>query len=198
MEYDILNLLSEFSIETLIISTVIFLMTMIIKYPIKKSTHKVNETKRKTINSVIVLIPALLSTIITISYYKISYNLWFSPSILKIIISSWLLSLSIYSIYERLKLILVNFINKKSDDKLIQDTKKEIKSLLSKLKLDKESMSKLQKEIDFITNENKKNIESKNNLTTIFESNIEIANLNDKKISLEKEIKELQNKIKNI
>lgn len=187
----ILNSISDFSFEVLIIAITVFILTNIIKQPIKKITNKLNESKRLATNSVIVLVPITLSTIVTILYYGISSNTWFSMTHVKTIINSSILSISIYAIYERIKLIIKNAINGNNDKELIQETEKDIKKLLSKIKNDQQKIKDIEKHISQLTKEIDLN-EDVINLLTVFNNNIKIADLNNQKNNLKNEIKEIQ------
>lgn len=51
MESEILLRLKDISIEAVIISIIVFGLTMLIKWPIKKSTSKLEENRRKAVNT---------------------------------------------------------------------------------------------------------------------------------------------------
>ena len=52
-------------------SVIVFVLTLIIKIPIKKATSKLDESKRSAINSVIILIPLLLAFLSSLIYFLI-------------------------------------------------------------------------------------------------------------------------------
>lgn len=190
----ILNTLSDFSFDVFIIAFIVFTLTNITKHPIKKVTNKFKESKRLAVNSIIVLIPFTLSIIVTISYYGIIDNIWFSIKHIQSIINSWLLSLSIYAIYERIKLIVKNVVKGKTDEELIKETEKDIKKLLSKIKTDEQKIKAIEKNISQLTKEINLN-ENVINLLTVFNNNIKIADLNNQKNNLESEIKEIKTEL---
>ena len=68
--------LKNISIETIVISIIVFGLTMLIKWPIKKLTQKLEENKRKAVNTVIVFTPMILCFILNILYYGIFKNQW--------------------------------------------------------------------------------------------------------------------------
>ena len=110
MEEYILSLLNYVSIDTIIISFIIFCTTMIIKIPIKKFTSSFRESTRKALNSFIILIPIISSILINLIYAKIFANFFSNVELVKSIMNSWIISLSIYAIFERIRLIVKAFI----------------------------------------------------------------------------------------
>ena len=194
---NVISVISEFSYESLIIAFLVFILTMIIKYPIKKATNKMNETKRKAINSIFILIPLIMSFLISILYYRFIQSIWISITNIKVVFSSWLLSLSIYNIYERIKLIIINIFSGKQDLDYIEKNNNEIKNLLNKLHKDQQKLNQIEKHILDLTNKQdnvsckQKNID----IQTIFNSNIEIANLTNEKKQLKNEINNIKNEI---
>lgn len=71
MENYLTYLLQNFSLEIFLMSVIVFVLTLIIKIPIKKATSKLYESKRSAINSVIVLIPLLLAFLSSLIYFLI-------------------------------------------------------------------------------------------------------------------------------
>lgn len=71
MENYLTYLLQNFSLEFFLMSVIVFVLTLIIKIPIKKATSKLDESKRSAINSVIVLIPLLLAFLSSLIYFLI-------------------------------------------------------------------------------------------------------------------------------
>lgn len=71
MENYLTYLLQNFSLEIFLMSVIVFVLTLIIKIPIKKATSKLDESKRSAINSVIVLIPLLLAFLSSLIYFLI-------------------------------------------------------------------------------------------------------------------------------
>ncbi len=74
MENEFLFALKDISLEAIIISILVFGLTMLIKWPIKKYTAKFEENKRKSINTVIIFIPLILAYILSALYFGISKN----------------------------------------------------------------------------------------------------------------------------
>ena len=114
MDGEILDTIKSLSFESLCIAFVVFGLTMLVKLPIKCCTKKLVETKRKAINTTIVIIPVVLSVIISILYFGIFEATWFSVSVLETAFSAWVISLTLYAIYERVLFIVKGFLSGKS------------------------------------------------------------------------------------
>lgn len=198
MEHYILNLFTSFSYQSIIIASITFIVTMIIKTPIKKFTSLLTEEKRKGINSIIILIPLMLSIIISFAYYIIIYNIYFNYIIIETAINSWIISLSIYAIYNRIKIIAIYIItiikDKEITTKSISDIDNNLKDLNIKLKSDEKVLNEITVKIHKLL-ENKiilKQNNSSSSLNELYKTNIEIESLNNKKNNLETQINELK------
>ena len=136
MEYELLRSLKECTWQTLVIAVGAFLLTYLIKIPIKKWSSKLNEEKRRMSNSIIIFIPFVLSLIASIIYYGISKSDWFSLFVLDSAFSSWICSLSLYAIITRIWIVIKGLKsgNIKINNKLTKDTIKYIKENIKTIK----------------------------------------------------------------
>ncbi len=194
MENDILLALKNISIETLVIAFIVFSLTMLLKWPIKKFTSNFNENKRKAINTVIVFIPALLSLSFSILYYGLIKESWFCSSTFDTCISSYLLSLSIYAIFSRLVILIKGIasgkikVNSKEASQTITEVKEEVSSLSNVLSSNNNKVNEIIKKIQEL-NDLKQSIEisnTTNSLIPINDINEEITKLEKYKLELEK------------
>ena len=106
MEFEVFNIFKNYTLEAILIALGAFLLTYLIKLPIKKKTSNLEESKRKMINIVIMFIPLILSFIASILYFGITKNEWISWLVLDSTISSWILALSFYAITSRIWLVI--------------------------------------------------------------------------------------------
>ena len=113
MEGEFLLNLKEISIQVIVISILVFALTMLIKWPIKKATAKLSENKRKAVNTVIVFIPMLLSFVLTFLYYGLFEKIWFDTVIYDTMVSSYLIAVAIYAIYTRIVILIKGMKNSK-------------------------------------------------------------------------------------
>ena len=191
MESNALWLIDKITFESLVISIISFLLTLLFKIPIKKITNNYDEGKRQTINGIIVLIPALLSLLLSLTYVLIAkvaiYNLF------QISINAWLVSLSIYAIYEKIKIIIIGLFNKKNSIQLINSVNFEINGLISKLDVNNKNLLEIKEKLSKLM-ELKNKIKS-TDLSNLFEINVQMKKLHEEKKLLEKQNNEF---IKNI
>lgn len=113
MEHGFLELLQESSLEIIVISLAVCIITMFLKLPIKRATSKLDEDKRKMANSVILVIPLLLSLVACIIFFGATSGNWFAASCFESILSVWFLSLSIYAVISRVWIIIKGIISGK-------------------------------------------------------------------------------------
>ena len=106
MEFEVFNIFKNYTLEAILIALGAFILTYLIKLPIKKKTSNLEESKRKMINIVIMFIPLILSFIASILYFGITKNEWFSWLVFDSTISSWILALSFYAITSRIWLVI--------------------------------------------------------------------------------------------
>ncbi len=204
MDGEILNTIKNLSLESLYIALCVFVLTMLIKWPIKKCTNKLSEEKRKAFNTVILFIPIVLSLIGSTLYYGIFKSFWFTLKTIETAFSSWVVSLSIYAIYERV-IILIKGISSgkvKINSELTKETltflKDSIKTLSSKLKVDKKQIKEIQEELTSL-NQIKNLLESDAvniDIAKLSETNIKIQELLNKEKSLKSQIESSLNQIK--
>lgn len=194
MNIDILNIMSEPSLITLIIATLSFLLTLLLKIPFKKLSAKKSEEKRKALNSVIITFPLILSFILTSLYYGILCSVWISIENSKIAFNAWLSALTIYEIYKRLKMITKGLATNTETSNEIKKAKKEIKNLLGELKSDEKQLKNINGKITDLINKNITN--NKSDLLPIFQNNIKLATLNEDKNNLENKINNIKNSLK--
>lgn len=200
MDGEILNTIKNISLESLCIAICVFVLTMLIKWPIKKCTAKFSEDKRKAVNTVILFIPIILALIGSILYYGIFKASWFKLEVFETAISSWIVSLTIYAIFEHI-VILIKGIRSgkvKIDSDLTKETltflKSNIKTLTSKIKLDEKQVKKVKEKLSSLL-EIKNIIESDETIKDIAklsETNIQIQELKNEEKNLQTKIDENQ------
>lgn len=205
MDGEILNTIKHISLESLCIAFIVFGLTMLIKWPIKRCTKKLTEEKRKAVNTVILFIPIVLSLILSILYYGILKKSWFNLISFETAISSWIISLTIYAIYERIVILIKGIWSGKIkvDSELTKETlkfiKDNVKILTSKIKIDEKQIKKIQEKITSLL-EIKKVIESNVgniDIAKLSETNIQIQELKNEERSLQLQINENQKQIQN-
>ncbi len=101
----ILNI-TQISKITYLLAIIVFILTFIIKLPIKKKTKSFCEEKRKAINSFIILIPLTLSITINILYFYFTSKELIFNEILKYSINTYVIDTIIYAFYSRLQIII--------------------------------------------------------------------------------------------
>ena len=180
MEYEIFNIFKNYTLEALLIGFGAFLLTYLIKLPIKKKTSTLEENKRKMINIVIMFIPLVLSFIASVVYYGITERQWISLLVLDSAISSWLISLSLYAIVSRIWLVI----------KGIKSGKLQINSDLTK-----ETISYIKETIKILNKENKT---AEKSLETITEKLTSLTQLRDLFCQDSSEILKLNNEISSL
>lgn len=180
MEYEIFNIFKNYTLEALLIGFGAFLLTYLIKLPIKKKTSTLEENKRKMVNIVIMFIPLVLSFIASVVYYGITERQWISLLVLDSTISSWLISLSLYAIVSRIWLVI----------KGIKSGKLQINSDLTK-----ETISYIKETIKTLNKENKT---AEKSLEAITEKLTSLTQLRDLFCQGSSEILELNNEISSL
>jgi len=199
MENDFISIIKNLSFETIIISILIFILTMIIKIPIKKMTENFSKEKRNVLNSLITFIPLFLSIVICILYSGIKFSVWFSFSQINNAFYIWLLSLSIYAIYEKFKLIIIAFVSGKENYYEIKEIDSHLDKLLEELKKNKNELKKTDKKLLQLNNlrESIKNSDNKHyNLQDLSKTNIEIKKLSEKEKSIKNFINSIEIELK--
>lgn len=152
MESEFLFNLKEISIQVIVISILVFGLTMLIKWPIKKYTEKFEENKRKAINTVIVFIPMLLSLILSVLYYGIFEKEWFTEVVFETMGSSYLLAVAVYAIYSRIVNIVKGTKTQVENEDLSKETitflKENIKNISKTIKTDEKKLTNIVIEIE--------------------------------------------------
>lgn len=195
--------IKNISVDILVISLIVFVLTMIIKIPIKKKTSKLDENKRQAVNTLIVLIPVVLSYILTTLYHGILKSEWFSLEVAKAAISSYIITFSLYAIFQRTVIVIKGLLSGKIkiDDKVLYET---IQSIKSEINLLQSNLKKDKKNLRIISNKKNNLVESKekfekakdtNNLTKLSKINIEINSLTSAENKLKQEIDNAEKKI---
>ncbi len=153
MESEFLLNIREISWEVIVISVLVFGLTMLIKWPIKKATSKLEENKRKAVNTVIVFIPMILSLILSALYYGIFRKEWFTSVVFDVMGSSYLLAVAIYAIYSRIVILIKGTKSTTNDGsdlskETISYIKKNIKTISSTLKVNEKNLTSIVNQID--------------------------------------------------
>ena len=154
MESEFLLNIKDISWEVIVISILVFGLTMLIKWPIKNATSKLEENKRKAVNTVIVFIPMILSLILSALYYGIFRKEWFTSIVFDVMGSSYLLAVAIYAIYSRIVILIkgakstTNSETSNLSKETIAYIKKNIKTISSTLKVDEKNLTSIVNKID--------------------------------------------------
>ena len=196
MDYEIFNIFKDYTLEVILIGLSAFLLTYIIKWPIKKATEKLDENKRKAVNIVIIFIPLIISIIASILYYGIAKNVWASFMVFDSAFSSWIISLSLYAIVSRIWLVIKGIfsgkikLNSELTKETIEYFKDKIKNISKELKVDEKSLTNIVNKIeelaklrDLLTSDT-----INPDITKIAEVNTQISNLETKQKTLQDEI----------
>ena len=198
MDYEIFNIFKDYTLEVILIGLGAFLLTYLIKWPIKKATEKLDENKRKAVNIVIIFIPLLLSIIASILYYGFAKDEWVTAMVFDSAFSSWIISLSLYAIVSRIWLVIKGIssgkieVNSELTDEAIKYIKENIKSITKQLKVDEKSLTNIVSKIEELA-------KLRDLLTsdTINPDMEKIADVNTQITSLETEQQKLESDIEN-
>ena len=155
MESEFLLNLNEISIQVIVISILVFALTMLIKWPIKKATANLAENKRKAVNTVIVFIPIFLSFIFSLLYYGIFEDIWLDIIVYDTMASSYVIAVAIYAIYSRIVILIKGIKNtddSSSDENLSKEAiyfvKQNVKTISQALKIDQTNLETTITEIE--------------------------------------------------
>lgn len=165
--------LNTISLEVFMGALIVFLLTMLVKLPIKKATAKFDENKRKAINTVIVFIPLILSVMLCVGYYLVLGKKLNFESIITNGLSVYVLSLSIYAIFARLWVIIKSVISgKKSINSTeikaeIDEVKNSVTNLSSKFDFNLTGLDEIVKKIDILKNLKKSMTVDENGLSLV-------------------------------
>ncbi len=204
MESEFITNLKQTSLETILIAILVFSLTMLIKWPIKKFTAKFDDNKRKAINTVIVFIPMILSLIFNGLYFGIFKSVWFDTIVFDSMTTSYLLAVSVYAVFTRIVILVKGGITINNNDELSKETIKYIKSnitILSKaLKLDEKNLTNVVSEIENLLEIRNSIIfnTSFQDLPTTEKLNNELNELEQKKEMLTSSISKTQTQIKEL
>ena len=102
MDFEIIKLVLASPI-VLGVAVATWLLTYLIKYPIKKATSKIrNDTKRKQVNKLILLLPFIIACILIFVYNGLITKQWFTglEDMAVQAFSSSVLAITIYNIFE--------------------------------------------------------------------------------------------------
>ena len=198
MDYEIFNIFKDYTLEVILIGLGAFLLTYLIKWPIKKATEKLDENKRKAVNIVIIFIPLLLSVIASILYYGFAKDEWATAMVFDSAFSSWLISLSLYAIVSRIWLVIKGIasgkikVNSELTDEAIKYIKENIKNISKQIKVDEKSLTNVVSKIEELA-------KLRDLLTsdTINPDMEKIADVNSQITNLETEQQKLESDIEN-
>lgn len=194
MDNEFLLNLKEISIEVILIAILVFGLTMLIKWPIKKYTSRFDENKRKAINTIIVFIPMILAYFFSVLYDGIFNLKWFDVSTLDKAASVYILAVGFYAIYSRIVILIKGKKTSEESSNLSSETvkyiKTNIKTISKNLKIDEKKLfsviNKIEKLLmlreELLNNENFQDISATENLDN------QIRDLNCEKLQLESSI----------
>ncbi len=154
MDYEIFNIFKDYTLEVILIGLGAFLLTYLIKWPIKKATEKLDENKRKAVNIVILFIPLVLSVVASILYYGLAKDTWATLMVFDSAFSSWIISLSLYAIVSRIWLVIKGIasgkikVNSELTDEAIKYIKENIKNISKQIKVDEKSLTDIVNKIE--------------------------------------------------
>ena len=204
MDYEIFNIFKDYTLEVILIGLGAFLLTYLIKWPIKKATEKLDENKRKAVNIVIIFIPLLLSVIASILYYGFAKDEWATAMVFDSAFSSWLISLSLYAIVSRIWLVIKGIasgkikVNSELTDEAIKYIKENIKNISKQIKVDEKSLTNVVSKIeelaklrDLLTSDT-----INPDMEKIADVNSQITNLETEQQKLESDIENKKNILK--
>ena len=204
MEGELIVALKSISVEIVVMALVVFILTMIIKIPIKKFSSKFEEEKRKAFNTIIVFIPAVLSLILSILYYGIFKKTWFNIAAFELSLSVYVVALCIYAIFSRVANIINSIKSEKVNVETLQDDmmglNQDIEDLTAVLKQKQASVSGIVSKIEELSvlKASIENSKTQNSLVSIEDIVADIANLTSQKKSLESDIKTTEKTLKKL
>lgn len=203
MEQDLLYFFKNINFDFLVLSLIVFSLTMIIKWPIKKATSKLKDNKRKALNSIIVFIPVILSFISCTLFFGLTTDVWFNVEIVESTLSVWLIALTIYSIYSRLALVIKGVfsgkvkVNQQLASDILTYLKNNIKDLNKDLKNNEKKLKAINKKTnEIITLKNvMENSEESYDLAYITKINQDLNVLNTQESLVSNNINNIKNQI---
>lgn len=155
MENYLTYLLQNFSLEFFLMSVIVFVLTLIIKIPIKKATSKLDESKRSAINSVIVLIPLLLAFLSSLIYFLILKREILTLDFVSCSLSVCVMAISLHLVISRIAKIIHGIMSGKIR---AEDAIQEVSDIVeeayknSKVKdISQNSLDKIKRDIDILS-----------------------------------------------
>lgn len=141
------------TLEIAIMSLVVFALTMVVKMPIKRVTSRLEEAKRKSYNTIIILIPIFLSLLACLVYYGVVFKADCFEVVLKNFITVYILATFIYAVYQRVVIVIKGMkTSLKIDPALAKDVVKYLKSTIREinhtLKDEQKGLSKISKRLN--------------------------------------------------
>lgn len=203
IDLDLINSITNITWESVVLSLIIFVLTMLVKKPIKVITSKLLEDKRKAINTIILLIPLYMSFILSLVGYLLFENLWQTTTILETTITSWILSLTIYGTVERTLIVVKGIKSNNFESVLVEskeladDVKVIVKKLQSSLKVQNKELEKTSKQKASLkkTKEILETTVENLDLAKLSKTNIDIQSLTYKEKEIQEKINEISSQI---
>ena len=156
MENEILFNIQNITLEIALMSLIVFGLTMLIKIPIKRATSKLEETKRKSYNTLIILIPIVLSILACFIYYGIDGKSNWTDLALKNSMTVYIFATFIYAVYQRIVIVIRGMKSKdtKINSTLPQDVvkylKQNIKLINHTIKDEEKGLLNLSKQLKYL------------------------------------------------
>lgn len=156
MENEILFNIQNITLEIALMSLIVFGLTMLIKIPIKRATSKLEERKRKSYNTLIILIPIVLSILACFIYYGIERDANWVNLALKNSMTVYIFATFIYAVYQRIVIVIRGM---KSKDTKINSTlphdvvkylKQNIKLINHTIKDEEKGLLNLSKQLKYL------------------------------------------------
>ena len=156
MENEILFNIQNITLEIALMSLIVFGLTMLIKIPIKRATSKLEERKRKSYNTLIILIPIVLSILACFIYYGIDGKSNWTDLALRNSMTVYILATFIYAVYQRIVIVIRGMKSKdtKINSTLPQDVvkylKQNIKLINHTIKDEEKGLLNLSKQLKYL------------------------------------------------
>lgn len=156
MENEILFNIQNITLEIVLMSLIVFGLTMLIKIPIKRATSKLEETKRKSYNTLIILIPIVLSILACFIYYGIDGKSNWTDLALRNSMTVYIFATFIYAVYQRIVIVIRGMKTKdtKTNSTLPQDVvkylKQNIKLINHTIKDEEKGLLNLSKQLKYL------------------------------------------------
>ena len=156
MENEILFNMQNITLEIALMSMIVFGLTMLIKIPIKRATAKLEEAKRKSYNTLIILIPLVLSILACFICYGINGDANWVNLALKNSMTVYIFATFIYAVYQRIVIVIrgINTKGTKINSSLPQDVvkylKQNIKLINHTIKDEEKGLLNLSKQLKYL------------------------------------------------